>query len=267
MPHRAPICETPSSITTNSEQKQMTITLHQFPFSHYNEKARWALAWKGVKHVKTHYLPGLHAKPIQQLSGQTQTPVLEIDGNYFCGSDAIVAALEERFPERPMLPSDADQRREARALEQLFDQDIGIPVRAVLFSILIDQGTYIAKLFSGPQPLPKRIFYHLVFPMAKGKVRAAYRTNDTKYIQQCVGTIDQSLDFVASRIKETGHLVGNEFTLADLSAAALLAPIFDLSHPDMRKPEPIPQALLDFTKSWRAHAVADWVNTMYRDFR
>ena len=35
--------------------------LWQFTASHYNEKARWALDWKGVAHVRQSLLPGPHA--------------------------------------------------------------------------------------------------------------------------------------------------------------------------------------------------------------
>ena len=35
------------------------IELLQFPYSHFNEKARWALDFKGLRHVRTSLLPPL----------------------------------------------------------------------------------------------------------------------------------------------------------------------------------------------------------------
>ena len=70
------------------------IVLHQFRASHFNDKVRWALAWKGLKHKRISYLPGLHARPMQEISGQRQTPVLVIDGKAIAGTSAIIAALE-----------------------------------------------------------------------------------------------------------------------------------------------------------------------------
>jgi glutathione S-transferase len=52
------------------------VVLHQFVASHYNEKARWALDWKGVAHRRITYFPGPHALAMRRLSGQTATPVL-----------------------------------------------------------------------------------------------------------------------------------------------------------------------------------------------
>jgi glutathione S-transferase len=86
------------------------VVLHQFASSHFNEKARWALDWKGIPHRRRTHLPGPHAPALQRLSGQRATPVLVIDGDVIAGSAAILAALDARFPERPLLPADATLR-------------------------------------------------------------------------------------------------------------------------------------------------------------
>ena len=54
--------------------------LWQFTASHYNEKARWALDYKGVPHVRRSLLPGAHAVRIRRMTGQTAVPVLEMNG-------------------------------------------------------------------------------------------------------------------------------------------------------------------------------------------
>lgn len=84
----------------------MPVALHQFLFSHYNDKARWVLAWKQVEHVRHSYLPGPHVPLIRRLSGQQQTPVLVWDGEVVAGSGAIVDYVDERVPERPLQPDD-----------------------------------------------------------------------------------------------------------------------------------------------------------------
>ena len=103
----------------------MTVTLHQFRYSHYNEKARWALTWKGIRHRRISYLPGPHALYLRRLSGQQQTPVLDWDGDIIAGSAAIVDVLEERVPERPLQPDDADLRAEVAAERRHFDDTVG----------------------------------------------------------------------------------------------------------------------------------------------
>ena len=58
----------------------MKVVLHQFAYSHYNEKVRWALDYKKLPHDRINYLPGPHMGAIKKMTGQTSTPVLEIDG-------------------------------------------------------------------------------------------------------------------------------------------------------------------------------------------
>ena len=102
-------------------------TLWQIPVSHYSEKARWALAYKGVEHERRAPPPGGHIAVALWLTrgGQITFPVLTIDGRNIGDSTAIIAALEERHPEPALYPADPDQRRRALALEDFFDEELG----------------------------------------------------------------------------------------------------------------------------------------------
>jgi glutathione S-transferase len=129
-----------------------TVVLHQFPYSHYNEKARWGLDWKGVPHVRRSHLPGPHALAIKRLSGQTATPVLVIDGEVIAGSARILDALERRHPERPLYPADPALRRRALEIQERFDREVGPAARTVLFSALIEEPDYLCAVFAGHRP-------------------------------------------------------------------------------------------------------------------
>ena len=102
-------------------------TLWQIDVSHYSEKARWALAWKGVEHRRRSPVPGAHmAVALWLTRGAHYTfPVLSIDGQRIGDSTAIVAALEERYPEPPLYPTDIADRRRALELEEFFDEELG----------------------------------------------------------------------------------------------------------------------------------------------
>ena len=67
----------------------MTLELLQFPHSHYNEKVRWTLAYKGLPYHRRDLLPGPHAPTILWLTRQTQTPVMRFDGEVVAGSARI----------------------------------------------------------------------------------------------------------------------------------------------------------------------------------
>jgi len=55
-----------------------TPELFQFKVSHFNEKARWALDYKGIEHLRHSLVPGPHKVRMKRVSGQEQVPVLEI---------------------------------------------------------------------------------------------------------------------------------------------------------------------------------------------
>ncbi len=45
------------------------VTLYEFSLSHYNEKARWALDYKGIPYHSEPVLPGLHFGKNQEIIG------------------------------------------------------------------------------------------------------------------------------------------------------------------------------------------------------
>ncbi len=71
-------------------------TLWQIEVSHFSEKARWALAYKGVEHERRAPLPGAHiAVALWLTRGEHKTfPILSLEGRNIGGSSAIVAALD-----------------------------------------------------------------------------------------------------------------------------------------------------------------------------
>ena len=71
------------------------------------------LDWKGVRHERRTHLPGPHGPLITRLSGQTQTPVLLIDGAVVAGSQRILD--ERRLPGRPLFPARRCARRRPRS--------------------------------------------------------------------------------------------------------------------------------------------------------
>lgn len=245
----------------------MGIELHQFPFSHYNEKARWGLDFKGVRHQRHDYLPGPHMPWIRRLSGQQQTPVLVWDGTVIVGSAVILDALEARIPEPALFPSDPAQRREVDAVRRHFDQAVGPAVRTAVFSVMISHGAYVCELFAGRKPPMTRLAYRATFPLARGLIARGNGVTDPDNVQRAFEICESALDEVDRRSGETGQLVGESFTAADLTAAALLAPLVNPEHPDMARPRPMPAPLEEFVARWAEHPGARWVLDQYARFR
>ena len=54
--------------------------LYDFRFSHYSEKARWALDFKGIPYTPRHLVPGFHLRTARKLAPRSCLPILEADG-------------------------------------------------------------------------------------------------------------------------------------------------------------------------------------------
>jgi len=243
------------------------IVLHQFPFSHFNEKARFGLAWKGVPHRRVGYLPGPHALFIRRLSGQTATPVLELDGERIAGSARILEALEKRFPERPLYPRDPAERETALGIQRELDTDVGPAVRTVIFSALIREADYVCALFSTGKPAWARALYRGAFPLMRPLMARGNGVADPAGIARAFERTEGALDFVAGRVGRGRYIVGDAFGVADLAAAALLAPIANPAHPDMQLPEPRPESVREVQARFAAHPAIAWVRETYASER
>ena len=76
----------------------MPITLHRFKISHFSEKARAALDFKGLDYTLVDHVAGPGQLAIYRLSGQRKLPLLEHEGAVVHDSTAIALYLEHAFP-------------------------------------------------------------------------------------------------------------------------------------------------------------------------
>src|SRR3954470_8934865 len=105
------------SARTASDGMSKPPVLWHLKVSHYNEKVRWALDYKGIPHVRRAADPGRHRAIARRLTGAATFPVLLLDGEPIGDSTRIIEALERRDPEPALYPSDLEARRRALAIE------------------------------------------------------------------------------------------------------------------------------------------------------
>ena len=113
-----------------------TPTLWQIDISHFSEKARWALAYKEVEHDR--HAPPRRGSTSRLRSGSPAAPTRPSPCSSWTGarigdSTAIIAALEQRYPELPLYPADPAERRRALELEDFFDEELGPNIRLLAF--------------------------------------------------------------------------------------------------------------------------------------
>ena len=240
--------------------------LLQFRHSHFNEKARWALDWKCVPHTRRSLLPGPHIRTIQSLTGQTSVPVLLMDGNVIQGSARILEELEQRVPEPPLYPKDPAARARALEIQSWFDDEVAPCVRRSFFATALHEPTYVCGMFASDRNLATRALYRAVFPVVMGRMKRSMGITD-RSIEEADAMIERGLDFVVRERGPSGHLVGEAFTVADLTAASILAPVADPPGSSMERPRPLPQGVERWLARWADHSGVAWVREQYRKHR
>ncbi len=243
-----------------------SVILHQFSSSHFNEKARWVLDFKKVDHTRLGYLPGPHIPQMKKLSGQSATPVLEWDGEVVPGSTAIIEFIDNKVPDNPLFPSDEEARNQVTRWCERLDRELGPAVRSLVFASMIDHPGYIVSVFGKNKSTMKLFFYRLTFPMLKPVIAKANGVNPEN-LKKAEEIVTRYLDEIATATEQTGHLVGSSFTAADLTAAALVAPLTNPQHPDMAKPEPIVPSFQELLDNYRKHPAIHWVVRQYNENR
>ncbi|HEX2392353.1 MAG TPA: glutathione S-transferase family protein [Solirubrobacterales bacterium] len=246
-------------------------TLWHIPVSHYSEKVRWALDHKRVDHVRRAPIPGTHIPIALWLThGASMTfPVLQVDGRALGDSTAIVAALEELRPEPPLYPADPDERARALALEEFFDEELGPHARLLVFHELIDEPDVFAELASRTVPGPlsqvksltgayARIFTSLRYGAQRDDAAAAARVKVLAALERLEAELAAA---------DGDYLVGDRFSVADLTAAALFYPVVDPDEGPLPPGTPTPAAIAAFRASLAERPGVRWVKEMFRRHR
>jgi glutathione S-transferase len=243
------------------------VCLWQLELSHYNEKVRWALDHKRIDHRRRSLLPGAHVLIARRLTGAIDTtPVLGLDGRVIGDSTQIIAALEERWPEPPLYPADPLERRRALELEDFFDEELGPHIRRAVYQVLLPHPEIVRPLFTRGQPPVARALFSAAFPILIQGMRRTLRINAAEAERSRAATV-AAMDRLESELQPTGYLVGDRFSVADLSAAALFYPAVLPREFPYRMPAEVPSEGREFIDALAARPGGQWVSEMYARHR
>jgi glutathione S-transferase len=244
-------------------------TLWHIDVSHFSEKARWALAHKGVEHERRAPVPGTHIPVALWLTRGSQMtfPVLAMDGRRIGDSTAIIAALEERFPDPPLYPADPELRRRALELEDFFDEELGPHMRLLAFHELGNDRERLVALMerTAPGPLARTSRASAVYARVYTVVRYGVRSSTAAGLARA--KVLAALDRLEAELDGNEYLVGESFTVADLTAAALFYPLVIPEEGPLPAEEPPPRGLERFREPLKERRGFKWVAEMFRRHR
>lgn len=255
-------------MTTQTQQKP---TLWQIDISHYSEKVRWALEYKGVDHSRRSILPGSHIPIALVLTrgAQPTMPVLQLDGRNVGDSTAIVAALEARYPEPPLYPLDAEERARAIGLEDWFDENLGPHTRLLPFYELTQEPDLFAEIAAESVPGPLAKAKPVVGAYARAYTSIRWNANSAEDADRAREAIVAAFDKLEAELDEGDgeFLVGDQLSVADITAASLFYPVVVPPEGPLNPDLPRPSALERFRHGLSERRGFKWVEETFRKHR
>jgi glutathione S-transferase len=194
------------------------------PISHFCEKARWVLDAAGIGYREEPHAPVAHLRATRAVGGAS-VPVLVHGGRVLRDSTDIALYVDTLVPpDRRLVPDEADDRARVLAIEEELDETVGIDARLLVYWYYLREDhrarAFVAQMMGLRSPLAQRVvatlFRALIFRKYKVSERAA-RLAESR-VREVFARLGGAID-------DGDYLVGNRFTLADLTLASLSAPL------------------------------------------
>jgi glutathione S-transferase len=210
------------------------------PISHYCEKARWALDRAGIPYEERRHLPALHRFAVKRHRGKLTAPVLVChDAGVLAESADIVDYADARVatPAARMIPDDDAVAAEARALAADYDERLGPATRLWVYHSMMDRPDLASTAMVDGVPAWERGAWRYG-NRAIGAVIARVLTINDDTAVEAEQTFRAIFADVDARLADgRPYLAGDAFSVADLTFAALSAPLIAPPEYGVRLPE------------------------------
>jgi glutathione S-transferase len=260
----------------------VTLRLITIRVSHYNEKARWALERFGLEYVEDPWMPALHfaatiPPSLRHRRGQADrgstrfsTPMLltdDAEDPLLTDSTAIVRFAADRGGAGPAFWSP-----EATVLDRHFSGRFGADTRRLVYFFLLPDRSMLAELADhNVGPRQARTFKRLT-PLIRRVLISKLRVDEV-HAARARENILAEFEQVSERLSDgRRYLVGDQFTIADLSFAALSAVVIGVQ-PDegygawLPTLDRAPSGYGEFAEQLRATPAGAFVLRMFADER
>ena len=247
----------------------MAPTLVTIRFSHFCDKARWALDHCGVAYHERAYLPGLHQIGTRPHGGRS-TPLLVTPGGVLRQSTEIVGYADRHAAaERRLYPDDAGARAEVDAFVAEMDASLGPATRRLAYHHLLPHPSVLVRAVGGGLSRAERLLFRVLIPAFERPMRRVMRIDEAG-AERSVQAIRRTLDDVSARLRDgRRYLFGDRLGAADITFAALSAPVvMPLGHPCYASDvSALPEPLRRLAEEARATAAGRFATRLYAEER
>lgn len=247
---------------SNLDNSARLITI---PISHYCEKVRWALTKLKIPFVEEGHMPPFH-KFVTSRVGGSSTPVLLTKTGAFTDSTDILKYLNSIVSDDDKLyPAEPELCKQVEDLEELFDSKLGPCTRRWGYSYVMNDKKCMRSSWTTNVPLIEKVLFPIVFPKMRSIARQKLDINSDSVTKayETIGSIFEQVNELLSdgRI----YLVGDRLSAADITFAALAAPVIAPSEHPMRGSslEDLPPKMVSEIREFRATPAGTFVLRLY----
>ena len=236
--------------------------------SHYCEKARWALQRAGLPFREEAHAPLFHIAAVKRNGGASTVPVLKSpEGQTLADSTLILEHLDQALPEEQKLyPS--EHASAVRALEDRFDEALGPAVRRLVYGHVLHDRAFVPTLSQG-LGRSERVCFRLGAPLVRVAMKSSLKLTPAG-VERSRLKIEEVWAEVEALLGDGRQaLCGERFSAADLSFAALSAPLVAPPEYGAELPplEELPVELQRLVAGYRARPAGEFVLRLYREER
>jgi glutathione S-transferase len=242
------------------------LKLYTFTLSHYSEKIRWMLELEKIPFEEIPWTPFFHVLSAKRRGKATTVPVLESGAESIQDSTRILLWLEKERAPLSLVPRDPREREAALAAEARFD-DVGFHVLRYIYSDALAQDANVIRYWTlDATPVQKRIIER-AYPAMRWIFRRRFRVNEaTKAKSRAL--IDGALTWLEGQVTaERPYLVGDRLTVADVTAASLLAPLAAPDEHPVYGTSRYREGLASLMSGLEDRRAIHWVRETYRRHR
>jgi glutathione S-transferase len=240
------------------------------PISHFCEKARWALDRAGVEYVEQPHLQLVHVFAARFAGGGRTVPVFVTDGgDVLADSTAILRWADTQIAPAMRLYPDGALGAEAAALEASLDYGFGPDGRLWLYHETLPVVRQLQQSVLVGVPRWERMFFRVARPLVGVSIRR-YLGVDAPAARAALARVDEVFDDIAKRLSDGRRfLLGDSFTAADLTFAALAAPMLLPARygSPLPPPEAMPDRFAREVERMRAHPAGAFADRLYNEER
>ncbi len=246
------------------------LRLVTIPISHYCEKARWALERAGISYREERHVQGVHQIEAWRAGGGKTVPVLVTPERVLRESADILAWVDECTPsEHRLFPADAAARSEVESLCRRLDLELGPRGRRLMYVHMFTAPELALDFNNQGVPRWEDRMIRAGWPVAQWFVGRALGIAPGIEVHD-EAAVWRELDFVA-RLRADGRpfLCGERFTAADLTFAALAAPMVvpPVYGVPLPQPEVLPPVMATLVRRAREHPAGAYAMALFEEYR